>query len=319
MTESKPTVSVIIPTYNRAGMVGAAIESLLAQTRRPAQIIVVDDGSTDDTPDVLARYSGGITAIYQENRGRSAARNMGLLHAASDYVAFLDSDDTLPQESIALRADVLDSSPNVDIVYGDAWLEDSVSKKRICYSDLHRGEHPSGFVFPSLAQGALAPIHCFMFRRACLDKLDRFDVTLDTLEDHDFWLRLCTHTTFAYLDVPIATYIVHPGMTTLTMRDKMREGRLIVQKRAVEMPEFGSLTVKQEAAVYVSIGSTCLALRRTDEAREWLRTANQTSSSPGGALLYALSFLGARGIKPVLALRRKLRALLQPETRMFYG
>src|SRR5947199_6506358 len=114
---SSLTVSVIIPTYNRAALVDQAIDSVLSQTRAPTQIIVVDDGSTDQTAQLLDTYGSAITVITQRNAGPAAARNTGLRAATGDLVALLDSDDKLTPNSIERRAQVLEQHADYDAVY----------------------------------------------------------------------------------------------------------------------------------------------------------------------------------------------------------
>src|SRR5882724_669932 len=107
------SVSVIIPTYNRAAFVTVAVDSALNQTRVPDEIIVVDDGSTDETDRVLRQYGPPVRVVRQENRGRSAARNVGLSQATGDAVMFLDSDDLLMPRNIETCAQVLETHPAV--------------------------------------------------------------------------------------------------------------------------------------------------------------------------------------------------------------
>src|SRR3954453_18164174 len=114
------SVSVIIPTYNRASYIATAVESALNQTRIPDEILVVDDGSTDDTDRVLRQFGLPIRVIRQANRGRSAARNVGLRAATGDAVLFLDSDDFLMPENIETCARVLETKPEIGVVYSDA-------------------------------------------------------------------------------------------------------------------------------------------------------------------------------------------------------
>ena len=120
-----PLVSVIIPTYNYGRYLGKALASLRDQTYRNLEIIVVDDGSTDDTKTVVARFGPGIVYLYQENRGVSAARNAGLERAAGEFVAFLDADDYLLPDSVAARAAVLQARPDVGIVFSDTYSCDA--------------------------------------------------------------------------------------------------------------------------------------------------------------------------------------------------
>src|SRR5262249_45562691 len=118
--DSRLSVSVIIPTYNRAAFVHQAIGSALAQTRTPDEIIVGDDGSTDGTERALSQFGPPVTVIRQANRGRSAARNTGLRAAKTDAVLFLDSDDLLTPHCVEQMVRVLEERPEVGVVYADA-------------------------------------------------------------------------------------------------------------------------------------------------------------------------------------------------------
>ena len=112
-------VSVIIPTYNRADLIGETIESVLKQTFDDFEIIIVDDGSTDATGEVVRKFDGPIKYLYQDNRGRSCARNRGFEASSGDYVCFLDSDDVLKPMMIERQVSLLDSNSNLGFVYSD--------------------------------------------------------------------------------------------------------------------------------------------------------------------------------------------------------
>jgi glycosyltransferase involved in cell wall biosynthesis len=105
-----PGISVVIPTYNRATLIGRAIESALGQTRRPYEVIVVDDGSTDDTRQKVAAFGDAVRYVYQENAGASVSRNMGVREAASDWIAFLDSDDIWLEHHLSRVADAIEAT-----------------------------------------------------------------------------------------------------------------------------------------------------------------------------------------------------------------
>jgi len=119
-----PKVSIIIPTYNYAHFITEAIQSVLSQTFQDFEVIVVDDGSTDNTREVLAQFGNKIRYIYQENRGLSAARNTGILNSSGQYLCFLDSDDSLLPEKLELQVKLLDSKVDVDLVYTWWYLVD---------------------------------------------------------------------------------------------------------------------------------------------------------------------------------------------------
>ena len=188
---SKPTVSVVIPTYNRAETVGAAIVSALDQRDIPDEIIVVDDGSSDDTRDVLAGFGERIIAIHQENSGVSGARNAGIRRATGTWVAFLDSDDLWYPERIAiLRRDVCATDAGVHVANVDIT---SATYQRNMFE-------LTGFHFPNdntrkYGSGLDALMHYpftsgVAVRREWIAKSGAFDVSLSIFEDFDFLTRM---------------------------------------------------------------------------------------------------------------------------------
>jgi glycosyltransferase involved in cell wall biosynthesis len=181
-----PKVSVIIPTYNRANLIGRAIDSVLAQTYKDYEIIVVDAGSSDGTKEALAPYQGKIHYIYQSTSGISLTRNRGIQEAKGIYIAFLDSDDYWAPEKLELQVKVLDANPKVGIVYGRLPIVNEEGKVL--------GMKPAGISgrnFKELLEvwGDL-PTTSVMTRRECLDKTGLFDPDLPTMEDIDLWLRI---------------------------------------------------------------------------------------------------------------------------------
>ena len=202
-----PRVSVIIPTYNRAGLLRMALESVLAQTHSSIQVIVVDDGSTDETAGMLAEYSGRVTHIRQANAGISRARNHGLEVAQGDYINFLDDDDTMMPRKIERQAAVLAARPEVGLVHC-----------RYCYLD--RAGQPLGRVGLLPQKDVLRELllHNFMWmggpliRRDCLGRVGAFDVGLSAAADYDLWLRIAAGGfQFACIQEPLGGYRVHRG------------------------------------------------------------------------------------------------------------
>jgi glycosyltransferase involved in cell wall biosynthesis len=303
------TVSVIIPTFNRAQFVGEAIDSLLSQTRPPDEIIVVDDGSTDHTIDVLAaRYGSSIITITQPNAGLSAARNTGLRAATGDLLAFLDSDDSLPRPSIERRAQALEKSAHIDVVYSNVLLISVEGKPLGLYTQVQPGPRPSGMVFFELARRNLMPVHAFMFRRRCLDEVGLFDEKLKSLEDYDFWLRMAARFQFEYLDEPLACYRVHSEMMTAKDLTPILTNELTVHRRIFDMPAFERLTLREKSRVYVEHGNRLAMLGQMREARYWYARAIRTSStSPRPYLFAAFTMLGRPGFERIIKLRMRLR------------
>jgi len=183
-----PKVSVIIPTYNRADMVGDAIQSVLDQTYADWELIVVDDGSEDNTRDVVASYNDSrVRYIYQDNMKLPGARNTGIRASTGEYVAFLDSDDLFLPEKLQLQIAVMERSPEIGLV-ASGWTEINVRHeplRTLCPWRLKRGLALSDWLYgcPFIVPAVLA-------RRHWLIRVGLFDAQQHYLEDWDLWLRL---------------------------------------------------------------------------------------------------------------------------------
>ncbi|MFP4348874.1 MAG: glycosyltransferase family 2 protein [Desulfococcaceae bacterium] len=199
----KPTsssqVSVIIPTYNRAEMVGEAIESVLNQDFSSFELIVIDDGSTDQTSKVLRSFGRRIRSIRQENKGVSAARNLGICHASGEWIAFLDSDDLWLPGKLTAQVDFFRLNPASLICQTqEIWIRNG---RRV--NPKHRHEKRSGMIFePSLALCLVSP-SAVMIRRSLFDLVGRFDENLPACEDYDLWLRIGRRFPVHLIDRPL--------------------------------------------------------------------------------------------------------------------
>jgi hypothetical protein len=213
-----PRVSVIIPTFNRASYLPEALQSLFGQTYTDYEVIVVDDGSTDDTADVLARYPDRITYIQTPHAGRSAARNIGLDHACGEYVAFLDSDDTFLPAKLASQVAFMDAHPELDFVYADGFLLDDNGELTPLPPEFVRRlpEAPLQVLLDQLLRGSFILSNTMLLRRRSFEGGLRFDTSLDVLEDWDLWLRMALRgARFAYFDAPVAVYRRHGDCTDM--------------------------------------------------------------------------------------------------------
>jgi len=181
-----PTVSVIIPTFNRWPLVGDAIDSVLAQNYGDFEVIVVDDGSTDGTVQQLSRFGSRPRVLQQPNRGVSAARNLAARHARGSYLAFLDSDDLWLPEKLALQTAFMEQNPAVQICQTEeVWIRNGV---RVNPKTKHR--KPSGDIFISSLELCLVSPSAVMLTRALFEQVGGFDENLPVCEDYDLWLRI---------------------------------------------------------------------------------------------------------------------------------
>ncbi len=301
-------VSIIISTYNRADLLPNAIECLLSQTRVPDEIIVVDDGSMDDTQDVLKQFGPPVISVWQSNQGLSAGRNKGLELATGDLIAFLDSDDLLFPDSIEKRAAILEAQPEYDVVYSNVELVTGSGKVHGLYSQVRPGPRPTGNIYIQLAQYNLMPVHAFMFRRTCLDVTGVFDTQLYGMQDYDLWLRMAAQFKFYYLDEPLAQYVQHETMMTIKKNREMMADRLIIQDRMYQMPAFQQLPGNEKATILVKHGIQHMLLGEAETARRAFRLAiSAAPTAPKAYVMWALSRLGNRVFDTIHVAFRRLR------------
>ncbi len=184
--ESAPRVAVILPTHNRAWCLAEAVESVLAQRFGDFELIVVDDGSTDETPALLSRYGERVRTIRQEHRGVSAARNRGIAASRSPLVAFLDSDDLWLPEKLSRQVAFFEEHAEAVVCQTEEiWVRNG---RRVNPRLRHR--KPSGWIFePSLELCLVSP-SAVMARRELFADVGLFDETLPACEDYDLWLRV---------------------------------------------------------------------------------------------------------------------------------
>lgn len=199
MNAAAPLVSIIVPAYNYASFVAEAIHSALQQTYSNIEVIVVDDGSTDDTASVvcaLAEKDTRVLYIHQKNQGLSAARNTGLQHAKGEFIVFLDADDYLHLQKIQAHLEHFQQKPDTDISYGRSRYFLSGKPHELFASfDLDNKDWMpcvSGnatTVMPALIVNNIMPVCSAMLRRSVVTSVGNFDTTLKSLEDWDYWLR----------------------------------------------------------------------------------------------------------------------------------
>lgn len=213
------TVSIVIPAYNHARYVSQAIDCALGQTYVNREVIVVDDGSTDETQAVLSRYENRIINVRQTNAGLSAARNAGLAVARGEYVLFLDADDLIPHHKLDVQVKYLDAHPELGLTYS-AWQHIDASAAHVT-----REVHPrrEGVVLKPLLRREFFPaIGSVLMRRRCIDEVGVFDPALRAAEDMDMWLRIAlAGYRFGYQDEVLFFYRELPGSMSTQLANQL--------------------------------------------------------------------------------------------------
>lgn len=178
-------VSVIIPTFNRADMVGEAIESVCIQNCPDKEIIVIDDGSTDETRSVVGSFGDKVKYIFIKNRGVSGARNVGIRRAKGGLIAFLDSDDLWLSGKLETQADYFAKNSGICICQTEEiWIRNG---KRVNPRVVHKKQ--TGWIFEHCIPRCIVSPSAVMIRRSVFDKIGLFDEEMPACEDYDLWLR----------------------------------------------------------------------------------------------------------------------------------
>jgi glycosyltransferase involved in cell wall biosynthesis len=273
--DARPRVAAVMPCYNASRHIAEAIASVLNQTYQPIEVIVVNDGSTDDFEGAVAPFRDRITVINQPNSGQAAARNRALAATQASYVAFLDADDRWQPEKIAKQVALLEADPECGLVHTAWTLIDSeggaVSESPLLPPPAHRA---SGNCLLALLSGNAIVISSVLVRKTLLDQ-ESFAVDLCGVEDWDMWVRLAVRTRFARIDEPLTNYRVHQNnfssdnrvMSRATV--KLMDG--VLARERAPAARRAAKAVRHEAILQVAHRE--YEIRNYVEARRWFREA----------------------------------------------
>lgn len=271
---TNPLVTVIIPTYNRGWILKEAIDSVLSQDFEDFELIVVDDGSTDNTQDILDGYARDIIALRQDNRGVSAARNAGIASASGQLIAFLDSDDLWLPGKLSRQVDFFKSNPDVMICQTEElWIRNG---KRVNPKKRHKKF--SGMIFKHSLPLCIVSPSAVVLKRSLLDKTGVFDESFPACEDYDLWLRIsCKYPVFL-IDTPL---IIKRGghEDQLSKTPKLDKYRIQALKKIIES---GLLSKDQHIAAVKMLkekckiyAQGCLKRGRNDESKYYFAIAQR--------------------------------------------
>jgi len=199
----KEKVSIILPTYNRAHTLRRSLESVLNQTYKNFEVILVDDGSTDNTKELVESYQDDRIKYYHAglNKGAAAARNYGLERANCDYIAFQDSDDIWHADKLEKQMKVLTEAPKeVGFVYHKIMYDMGNNYCAILPSEEVEVEQKNGNIYAQMLYDNLVPCPAILMKRSCLEKAGGFDEELKALEDYDFALKMAKCMDAAFID-----------------------------------------------------------------------------------------------------------------------
>jgi hypothetical protein len=268
-------VSVIIPAYNCARYLSSAIESVLAQSYRDFEIVVVDDGSTDDTESVLRRFAASIRLLNTCHQGPAAARNRGIKASDGEYVAFLDADDWWVPQKLDEQLAEFEKDTAAGLVFSD--LEVLSDDGMVTPSFLSsRPLAASGYVFDQYLRSRFILTSSVLVRRKCLERVGLFDESMLSLEDCELLLRLC----YEYKVALVSKALVHRRQRAGNLTSNEELGTQYAMRfygEALALPALSPGRIRevhrQLSVACFKRGAYCLSQRRMDECRSSLRSS----------------------------------------------
>jgi glycosyltransferase involved in cell wall biosynthesis len=297
-------VSVIIPCYNAARFLAQAIESVLSQTFRSFEILVIDDGSTDDTAKIITSYGDRIRYCHQENRGTASARNLGITMAQGVFVAFLDADDIWLPNKLEIQLRLFDREPSLGVVYSD------------CYSIDEDGERTGFYLQRKLAKKRdqaeeifikdFIPNSSIIIRRSCFDLIGFHDETMLLSEDEDLKIRLADRFPIGYVNMPLAEWRQHEGNKSLMVGKLKAAFKHDTDIECRKVPRLERLRGERKAVLHENCGLLFIHADDTGLARrEFVLAIRSNPRRFRSFLLYALSFFGSHTVNLLIQYRKK--------------
>ncbi|GIV76498.1 MAG: hypothetical protein KatS3mg050_0892 [Litorilinea sp.] len=273
-----PTVSVIIPAYNQARYLGAAIRSVLEQSHQDFELIVVDDGSTDETASVCGQFDDArIRYLYQDNAGLSAARNTGLHCCQGAYITFLDADDLFLPDKLRLLLDRMEADPALGLVAGQAIPIDEDGCQIGKVFDQAPPADASRWLLAN-------PLHVgsVLLRREWQERVGFFDESLRSYEDWDYWLRLAlAGCPMGWVDQPVSLYRFHTRQMTRN-GEQMTQATFAVLDKVFSRPDLPPSWLERRNEAYASahLRAAAQAYLAQDFARAQQAMADAVRSNP---------------------------------------
>lgn len=271
-------VSIGIPAYNYANYLPEAIESILRQTFKDWELVVVDDESTDNTKEVvqkyIKKYGDKIKYVWQKNKGLAGSRNTAIKNSTGKYIAFLDADDIWFPKKLATEVRFLDNHPRVGVVYSN-WEFFGEKKEN---HTVGMAEYPfnRGWVLKKFFIKCPISYSSVMLRRKCFDKVGLFDESLKQCEDVDITLRIARYFQFDYISTPLSGYRYHENNMHLDLVENCEEftkvlGRCLEDNRKeLSDDDYKEMLAQYQRSIR-AIGIVHMQLGQNKKSRKYFR------------------------------------------------
>jgi glycosyltransferase involved in cell wall biosynthesis len=250
VTDQRPAISVVIATYNRARFLDQTLDSVLAQRFRSFEVIVVDDGSTDDTVNVLESYGAKIRSLRQPNRGPSAARNLGVRYARGDWIAFQDSDDLCAPNHLESLYAYAGEHPDCGMVFANGAYLGGPEHQRdtIVPAAKSRRLAQEGVRLEDLFDKSIVRLQAALISKRSYDAVHGHDEALRISMDLDLAFRIFNRYPVAYLDQVLFYYRKHEGNSSANQELRLRENIRVIEKLLTETPQARMLLGERRVA-----------------------------------------------------------------------
>ena len=328
--DTYPLVSVIIPAFNSERYIADAIDSVLQQDYPALEIWVVDDGSTDNTQNIVRSYGDKVRLLSQQNKGSAVARNQGIRHAQGKYIAFLDADDVWHKNKIRLQIDALRKSGH-KMVYSSfiRWHPDAQGRYAAPDSLFDTPHHPdttsanivTGWTYADLLLDCIVWTSSVLVEKAEVEKAGLFDESLRKGQDYDLWLRLSRQVEMLGLEQPTALYRIHPDHITSAVKAINYE-YLILTRALANWGEAGPDGRTPAGSVSARLAKSCFLhgirhLRSGDPriAAHAFRDSMKHSGVRPKPVLYLMAALAKCCLRPFMP-EKEMRAPASPSVRL---
>lgn len=209
-------ISILVPAFNAEKFISNTILSVKNQNFTEWEMIIVDDGSTDNTVEIINSYAAKdkrIKLFTQKNKGGQIARNVAFSHSSGEYIVLLDADDQILPNKLYRQSEILDENSDYGLVYGDTWHCNDQMMHVQLESLKYPGQHVSGDVYEKIINGNIFAVHSAMVRRKCILDVGLHDENPELIADWDLWVRVAEKYKFLYEPIPVAEYRFHNSMS----------------------------------------------------------------------------------------------------------
>ncbi len=316
-TSSQPLVSVVIPLYNCEAFAAEAIQSVLAQTYKNFEIIVVNDGSTDGSAAAVRPFREKIRYIEQKNSGSAVARNSGVNMAKGELIAFLDADDVWLPHRLEAHVEQFQLDPKLGLAHSDRVLFDSATGQEFPEDDFMHLKGRDGYILRELFEYNFICTQSVMMRKACFDAVGLFDSNFRAAQDYDLWLRTCEKYKARYIPGVVTRYRIHSGQISwkfdLSYESEKRVIEKFVQTHTGDSRPYwltDECIQARLSELYYRFGHDCFHYRKLDQARNVFRESLKYNSKNYKAFAYWALASYAPGL--VLAWDRVRGRTVQP-------